>query len=201
MTPDSIKKFAAEAAKLPGIGPRQATRIAFYLAREGNKKIASLASALTGLSGLTQCELCHNIMPVSEGKQCAICRNPQRNPTIVAVVEKETDLLSLEKTGKFSGRYCVLGELAKDGLLEPEEKRRLKKLQERAREIKPEGKFNELIIALNHTAYGELGAISLIQEMKPFAKKITRLGRGLPTGGEVEFADEETLGGALASRN
>ncbi len=201
MTPDSIKKFAAEAAKLPGIGPRQATRIAFYLAREGNQKITGLASALNGLSELTQCELCRNIMPASEGQQCSICRDPQRNPLTIAIVEKEADVLSIEKTGQFVGRYFVLGELSKDGLLGPNEKKRLQKLKERASVISSEKKFNEIIIALNHTTYGDLGATSLIQEMKPFAKKITRLGRGLPTGGEVEFADEETLGGALASRN
>ncbi len=107
--------------------------------------------------------------------------------------------MSIEKTGKFKGRYLIIGDLAKTGLLESEQKLRLNNLKNW---IKKElGEAEEIIIALNPTTYGDLNAKVLEKELSGFAKRITRLGRGIPTGGEIEFADDETLRSALERRN
>lgn len=117
---------------------------------------------------------------------------------MIAIVEKETDLMSIEKAKKFLGRYLVLGDIGKDGILDPEQKLRLNHLK--ATVQKNFGQAEEIILALNPTTLGDIEASLLAQELKPIAKKVTRLGRGLPTGGEIEFADEDTLGGALENR-
>ncbi len=129
---------------------------------------------------------------------CDICRDPQRQKSIFMVIEKETDLISIERTKKFKGRYLVLGELAKSGNLESAQKLRLNHLKNIIK--KEAGKSEEIIIATNPTTYGDLNAMVIAKELKDYAKKITRLGRGIPTGGEIEFADEETLGQALERR-
>lgn len=199
MTPEPVKRFIAAFSALPAIGPRQATRLAFYLVGQGKASIGELARALQGLTELNQCADCFNTMHAASGERCAICTNPQRHRDQIAVVEKETDLIAIEQAKKFAGRYLVLGAIAKDGMLSPGQKLRLQHLQ---RTIKDElgGAASEILIALNPTTYGDIDAALLVQELKPFAKKITRLGRGLPTGGEIEFADEETLGGAIDNR-
>ena len=109
------------------------------------------------------------------------------------MVERETDLISLEKTKKYQGLYLVLGPLPRTGALTTAQKLKLAGLKARA-------PFREIILAISPTAYGDLNASLLLKELRPFAKKITRLGVGLPTGGEIEFADEDTLGGALDNR-
>ena len=116
------------------------------------------------------------------------------------VLEKETDLLSVEKTGKWNGRYFILGTIAKTGVLEEWQKLRLQSLKNViAKELG--GQIEEIILALNPTSIGDWNAGVLAKEFAPLAKKISRLGRGLPTGGEIEFADDETLGGALEHRS
>ena len=118
----------------------------------------------------------------------------------IAVVEKATDLLSLEKTKKFKGRYLVLGDLKKTGVLASEQKLRLGALKTFI-EALPGKKATEIILAINPTAYGDLNASMLKTELEPHARRFSRLARGIPTGGEIEFADEETLSGALEGRN
>jgi recombination protein RecR len=146
---------------------------------------------------------------------CDICRNPERQQNVIAIIEKETDLISLESTHKFKGRYLVLGELTKTGVLESNQKLRLNSLKSWIKKELPsagsgqEGQAHstssrqaeEIILALNPTTYGDLNASMLTKELESYAKKITRLGRGIPTGGEIEFADEETLQNALERRN
>ena len=204
MLPDQIKKFIDYFSALPSLGPRQATRLAFHIVRQGKAAIAELANALAGLAHIKTCSQC--FFPYELNKKyigskenlCSICSNPQRRQDIVAIIEKETDLMSLEKAKKFHGRYLVLGDLSKDGILESEQKLRLNHLKSVLQ--KNFGQAEEIIIALNPGTLGDLEASLIFQELKPFAKKITRLGRGLPTGGEIEFADEDTLGGALENR-
>jgi recombination protein RecR len=116
------------------------------------------------------------------------------------IVEKETDLLSLENAGKFTGKYLVLGEIAKTGILESWQKLRLQNLKSIIQK-EMQGKAEEIILALNPTSMGDFNASALARELEPFTKKISRLGRGLPTGGEIEFADDETLGSALERRS
>ncbi len=204
MLPDSIKRFVDAIAGLPGIGPRQATRLAFFLIRRGKTAIANLAESVARLSSINTCANCflpfevHSRRASGTENLCGICADQKRDQRSIAILEKETDLISLEKSKKWRGRYLILGELSKDGILDIEQKLRIKNLK--AFIEKNFGKADEILIALNPTTLGDIEAGLIVQELKPFAHKITRLGRGLPTGGEIEFADEDTLGGALENR-
>ncbi len=197
MLPDPIKNFIAIFSKLPSIGLRQATRLAFYLIGKGKNQIEETAKAISDLKHLKICSMCFFIHS-NKDNLCDICRDPQRQKSIFMVIEKETDLISIERTKKFKGRYLVLGELAKSGNLESAQKLRLNHLKNIIK--KEAGQSEEIIIATNPTTYGDLNAMVIAKELKDYAKKITRLGRGIPTGGEIEFADEETLGQALERR-
>ncbi len=198
MLPSPIEKFIEIFSKLPGIGPRQATRLAFYFINAGKDKIDETAKAIHNLKFLKLCSRCF-IPHLNEGELCDICKDEKRDKKTIAIIEKETDQISLEKTKKFKGIYLVLGELAKTGALENIQKLRLSHLKSFI-EKELNGKADEIILALNQTTYGDLNAIVLAQELKPFAKKITRLGQGIPRGGEIEFSDEDTLGSALDHR-
>ena len=200
MNPDAIKKFTELLTALPGIGPRQAIRLAYHLVNEGKATIDELARGVSALGSLANCTNCFMVAKLGAGGLCPICADPKRNQNLVAIVEKDTDLMSLEQAKKFNGTYLVLGELAKDGFLSPPQKLRLNFLKSRAKQF-PERSIAEVVVALNPTSYGDIQAALIIDELKSFAKKITRLGRGLPTGGEIEFADEETLGGAIEHRS
>jgi recombination protein RecR len=198
MVPEQIKKFIEVFSRLPSIGPRLATRLSFYLLSLDKAGRKELENALLGLNTLDRCPRCFFLK--NEGaKVCDICANPNRDPFTIALVEKETDIISLEKARKFKGQYLIIGELPDKGTLESVHKLRLEHLKDR---IKNElgGKANELIIALNPTTFGDFVASIIKQDFKNLAKQITRLGRGIPTGGEIEFADEETLGSALERR-
>lgn len=201
MLPEPIKKFIEIFSTLPSIGTRQATRLAFKLINSGRAKIEETAKAVLDLKCLKICSQCFFVHqnPPAGGNLCDICRNPNRQPKIIAILEKETDLISLERTKKFNGHYLVLGELTKTGVLESDQKLKLNHLKNR---IKKEfGQAEEIIIAFNPTTYGDLNASIIAKELAGYSKKITRLGRGIPTGGEIEFSDEETLGQALERRN
>ena len=204
MLPDQIKNFIDFFAALPSIGPRQATRLAFYIIRKGKSTIIQMAQAIAGLADVKTCAQCFFPFEISKNRQinsgnlCNICSDPKRRQDIIAIIEKEADLISMEKTKKFKGRYLILGELAKDGILDSEQKLRLSYFKNSIQ--KQFNQAEEIILAFSPTIVGDLESSLLIQELKIIAKKITKLGRGLPTGGEVEFADEETLGGALENR-
>ncbi len=188
MAPEPIKKFVDVFAALPGIGPRQATRLAFHIFNQGKSAVAETAKAILGLDALRICKICFN--STSGNETCDICSDARRNQNLIAIVEKETDLISLEKAKKFFGRYLVLGYLKRGDTLNSVQKLRLKTIKN----------ADEVILAINPNGYGDLNAELITQELKGVAKKITRLGRGIPTGGEIEFADEETLGSALENR-
>ncbi|KKU91707.1 MAG: Recombination protein RecR [Candidatus Jorgensenbacteria bacterium GW2011_GWA1_48_11] len=198
MIPEQIQKFIDNFSRLPSLGPRLATRLAFYLIGLDKNDLKNLESSLGDLRHLSRCKQCFFLK--GGGNLCAICANPKRDKTVIAIVEKETDLISLEKTGQFQGHYLLLGELPGRGSLESSQKLRLEHLKSR---IQKElgGKIKEIIIALNPTGAGDFTAQMIKKEFESLAEKITRLGRGIPTGGEIEFADEETLGQALARRN
>ena len=194
MLPDPIQKFIDIFSELPSIGPRQAYRLAFYCVNRGKNFIQLLGKSVIGLSDIKLCTNCFFIH-ANKSELCNICSNPQRSKDVVAIIEKETDLISLEKTGKFNGKYLIIGELKKDGILNEAQKLKLKHLKNQ----NPDG-LQEIIIATNPTAYGELSAHAIEVEVRDSAKKMTRLGRGLPTGGELEFADADTLGAAIDNR-
>lgn len=197
--PESIKKLKEELAELPSIGPRQAVRLAFYLVGRGENFIKNLSNDIDELRHVKTCERCFFVHQ-NNGPLCDICKNPARHKDVIMLVEKETDLISLENTGKFSGRYFILGPVPKTGLLEDWQKLRLQNLKSF---IQKElgGKSEEIILALNPSSVGDFHASLLAKELGEFTKKINRLGRGLPTGGEIEFADDETLGSALEKRS
>ena len=200
MIPKAIQDLADELAHLPGIGPRQALRIAFYLARSNKFDIERLGSAVSTLKGIRACSDCFLLFEGRDADFCSICTDKKREAGLIAIVEKETDLISLEKSQAFNGKYLVIGELKKDGILEQSHRLRLAKLKER---ISRDGntQITEIILALSPTTYGDIQASVLQSELNGLAKKITRLGRGIPTGGEIEFADELTLSDALRHRD
>lgn len=218
--PAPIRKFIERASELPSLGPRQATRLAFYLIQAGANDASELGEAVKGLARIKLCERCFFVHDNPNGL-CDICRDPRRNQSVVMIVEKETDLMSLEQTGKFGGRYLVLGAIPKTGVLEDWQKLRLQTLKSFIqKEMRPpadsertspsasdqtssfaSGQADEIILAFNPNAGGDFNASLVAKELAPLAKKISRLGRGLPTGGEIEFADDETLGSALERRS
>jgi len=198
MIPKAIQKFIELFSRLPSIGRRQATRLGFFIAQSGKENVKELSHAVGELSKLKTCPDCFMTHDNTDDF-CSICRDPSRNHAFVMVVEKETDLISLERTKKFHGRYLVLGEVKKDAILDQGQKMKIENLKYR---IKKEfgGPIEEIIIAFNPTTVGDLKALMLMKEFQGVVKRITRLGRGIPTGGEIEFADEETLGSALDRR-
>ena len=199
MLPDPIKKFIEIFSALPSIGPRQATPLAFKLIASGKNKIEEISKTVSDLKNLKICSQCFFIHS-NRDNLCGICSAANRQKNIIMLVEKETDLISLEKPRVFKGRYLVLGELSKTGVLDSVQKLRLNNLKSF---IQKElgGKAEEIIIAVNPTAHGDLQSMIIAKELEGFSKKISRLGRGIPTGGEIEFADEETLASALERRN
>jgi len=199
MLSQPIKNFIDIFSKLPGIGPRQATRLAFKLIIEGKNQLEETAKAIDNLKFLKICSFCFFPYLSQGASLCNICQNKNRRKDIIMIVEKETDLISLERPKKYNGRYLIIGELSKNGALESTEKLRLNNLKTFIQK-ELNGQAEEIIIATNPTAYGDLNAMIITKELKDFSKKITRLGRGIPTGGEIEFSDEETLGQALERR-
>lgn len=211
--PTSIEALIERLSELPSIGPRQATRLAFHLALQGKQALRTLAQAVDDLGDLNPCARCFfptmppesrpaeggGAMRQSTGNLCSICSDPKRDPRAVMIVEKETDLLSVERTGKFTGRYLIIGSIGKVGLLEEWQKLRLAALKSFA-ERECGGMLDEVILGFNPSAHGDWHASAIAKELSAIAKKLTRLGRGLPTGGEIEFADDDTLGAALLRR-
>ncbi|MBI2591492.1 MAG: recombination protein RecR [Candidatus Brennerbacteria bacterium] len=199
MLPIPIKKFIELFSELPSIGPRQATRLAFHLIASGKNTIQEIERSLSDIKNLKNCEQCFFIA-TAPSNLCFFCADSKRRKDLIAIVEKPTDLLSLEKTRTFNGQYFILGDLAKAGVLETAQRLRIKNLASRMEKEFPD-KNAEIIIAISPTTFGDFTAQLITQEFKPLVKKITRLGRGIPTGGEIEFADEETLRNALERRN
>lgn len=199
MLPEEIKKFVEEFSKLPSIGPRQATRLAFRLVLAGQSKVEELSRAVFGLKKIKVCPFCFFIFS-GEQDRCNICKDPSREKDLFMIVEKETDLISIEKTNKYKGRYLILGELTKSGVLESWQKLRLNLLKKIIEKENDSKKAKEIIIALNPSTYGDLNSSLVEKELKDWAVKISRIGRGIPTGGEIEFSDEDTLIHSISRR-
>jgi len=200
MYPRSLQKLIGIFSYFPTVGPRTASRFAFYLLKASNSEIEEFISTLQNLrKDIRQCSFCFNPFEVAEDVRqtglCSICRNEMRDRALLCVVEKESDLEHLERTKQYHGRYFILGGL--NGILKKEGLQNI-----RAKELKDRmmGEIQEVILALNPTTECEATVLYLERLLKPFGKKITRLGRGLPVGGELEYADEETLRSALEGR-
>ncbi len=192
--PPSVTTLIDTLAELPGIGPKTASRLAFFLLRGKSELALRLSASLQGLVDNTRfCSICYN---VTEQDPCPICGDPMRDQSQVCVIEEPMDLLSMERTEDYRGVYHVL-----HGALSPlegifAEDLRIAELEKRVRE----GELKEIILATNPTSEGDYTAAYLVQRLKPQGVKVTRLGRGLPVGGDLEYADAVTLSRALESR-
>ena len=189
-----VQDLIDELGRLPGVGPKSAQRIAFYLLKAPTTDALRLATSITDAKErVTFCPRCFNI---AEGAECAICTDTRRDGTVVCVVEESRDIVAVEKTGEFKGRYHVL-----QGAISPIEgigpdQLRVKELLAR---IDPEG-ITEVILCTNPNIEGEATAMYLGRLLKPLGLRVTRIASGLPVGGDLEYADELTLGRALEGR-
>jgi len=194
--PEPVQALIDAFSRLPGIGPKTASRLAFYLLNAPEELSKSLADTLLGLkTGITLCEECFNIT-LSNRTKCEICDSAQRDGTSLCVVEKPLDVLVLEKTQGFFGKYHVL-----HGVLSPIEgigpdDLRIRELIERIKQ----GVVREVILATNPSMEGDATAQYLQKLLTGMNVRVTRLARGLPMGGELEYADQNTLLRALAGR-
>jgi recombination protein RecR len=190
----AIQDLIDELGRLPGIGPKSAQRLAFHLLQAEAADVARLATALTKVKELVRfCATCFN---VAESEQCRICRDARRTDEIICVVEEPKDVVAIEKTGEFRGRYHVLG-----GAINPLEgigpdNLKIRELLARL----ASGEVKELILATDPNTEGEATATYLALMVKPMGLSVTRLASGLPVGGDLEYADEVTLGRAFEGR-
>lgn len=192
--PLPVQRLIDEFARLPGIGPKSASRLTFYLLRGGTDQALDLAEALRELKERTQfCSVCFNI---TEADPCLICQSADREAAMLCVVEEPMDVLAIERARVYHGRYHVLhGAISPVEGIGPEDL----KIEELINRIKG-GQFNEVILATNPTLEGESTALYLQRRLMGETVKLTRLARGLPVGGDLEYTDEITLGRALEGR-
>lgn len=183
-----------ELSKLPSIGRKTAQRLALHLLRCENEEVGNLVKALTELKEKIRfCEVCFNI---SVDDKCDICKSPKRNQTQICVVEEASDIFAIEKTNEYFGLYHVIG-----GVLSPLKGKGVEslKINELIKRIEKNG-VEEIILALNPDTEGDTTSLYLAKLLKPFNIKISRIARGLPIGGDLEFADEATIGRAVIGR-
>ncbi|MFA5051289.1 MAG: recombination mediator RecR [Patescibacteria group bacterium] len=196
--PKDIKNLIDEFSKFPGIGPKSAQRFVFYLLRKNPEDIEKLVLNLKGIKNIHICSVCGNF---SDQNICSICQDKNRDHSVVAIIAEPQDLMAIEKTGEYQGTYHVLGGLIDMVENKSPEQIKIKELLTRLKN----SPIKELIFALNATIEGEstiLYITNLIKEDKILNSKIklTRIARGLPLGGELEYADEITLTEALKGR-
>lgn len=197
--PSAVQRLIDEFSRLPGIGPKSASRLTFFLLRQDHAdQIGALAQALTELRERTRtCSTCFNI---TDDDPCRLCSDSHRDSSVLCVVEEPLDVLAIERTGRFRGRYHVLG-----GVISPvegvgPEDLRLAELLERVRTAQPP--VREIILATNVSLEGEATAMYAQRQLATVdpGLRVTRLARGLPVGGDLEYADETTLARALDGR-
>lgn len=201
MYPRLIQELIEAFSRFPGIGPRAGARFALYLTKVSGQEIDTLISVLSRLRGeVGVCSFCFNLFDAKEpdhGNRCGICRNPARSTASLCVVEKEEDVEAIEKSLVYKGRYFVLGGTVGTLRKKDIEKIRVKELVDRVLK----GTFQEIIIATNPTPEGEATALYVERSLEPLGVLLTRLARGIPIGGEIEYADEETLRNAFSGRH
>ena len=193
-----INRLIESFLKFPGIGPRQAKRFVYFLAGENKAYVDNLAKLILEVkSGMKQCESCYRYFESKniEIDLCPVCSGASRDSSVIMVVEKDVDLENIERTGNFRGKYFVLGgllSLAGNGIAEV----RLKQLFDKVKKGKPA----EIILATSATVEGENTNLYIERILEPLKVKITRLGRGLSTGAELEYSDSDTIENALKNR-
>jgi recombination protein RecR len=190
----AVQDLIDELGRLPGVGPKSAQRIAFHLLAADVVDVRRLVNALTEVKDKVRfCRICGN---VTEAEECKICRDPRRDLTVICVVEEPKDVVAVERTREFRGRYHVLG-----GAISPidgvgPDDLRVKELLKRL----ADGVITEVILATDPNLEGEATATYLARLIKPLGLRVTRLASGLPVGGDLEYADEVTLGRAFEGR-
>jgi recombination protein RecR len=189
-----VQALIDELGRLPGIGPKSAQRIAFHLLKVPAEDATRLATAIREAKEKVRfCERCFN---VSEGALCGFCSDDRRDSSIICVVEESRDIVAVERTGEYRGRYHVLlGAMSPLEGIGPEQL----KIRELLSRLGPEG-VEEVIVCTNPNTEGEVTAMYLARMLKPLGLKVTRIASGLPVGGDLEYADELTLGRALEGR-
>ena len=192
--PKALDNLVQELLRLPGVGPKTAQRLAFHLLKRPKAEAEALAQAVVNLKEkVVHCSVCCGI---TEQDPCPICKNPERNPASICVVEEPNDLFAVEKSGEYRGKYHVLmGALSPLDGIGPQDLR-IDPLLNRLRS----GGVEEVIIATNPNMEGEATALYLAKLIKPLGIKVTRIARGLPMGGDLEYADEVTLAKSLQGR-
>jgi recombination protein RecR len=194
IVPRSVEEVIEAFGKLPGVGPRTAERLAFHLLRSEPTKATVLGAALEGLhAGVRPCTVCYNF---AEREVCEICDSSERTASVIAVVEEPFDVVAIEKTGQYQGLYHVLG-----GVISPmdgvgPDRLQIASLVARVRA----GGVEEVILATNPSLEGESTAMYIRSQLEDTRVTLTRLARGLPVGGDLEYADQVTLGRALQGR-
>lgn len=196
--PKSVQRAIEQLGRLPGVGPKTASRLAFYLLNRPNQEIKDLGNSLVNLrEGLVNCEVCHT---VAEQSPCPICSDARRDQSVVTVVEEPLDVIPLEKA-RFNGRYHILG-----GAISPIHGVSPADLHIAAlfKRLQEDERIKELILATNPTLEGEATAMYIFREIEKLQLghkvKVTRIARGLPIGGDLEYADEMTVTRALEGR-
>jgi len=190
----AIQDLVDELGRLPGIGPKSAQRIAFHLLAADPADVRRLVDALTEVKARVRfCDVCGN---VAQDETCRICRDPRRSPTVICVVEEPKDVVAIERTREFRGRYHVLGGAINPiGGVGPDDLRIAALMRRLA-----DGTVTEVILATDPNVEGEATAAYLARQLVPMGLTVTRLASGLPVGSDLEFADEVTLGRAFEGR-
>ncbi len=194
MTPDPLNRLVAQLARLPGIGEKTAQRLAFHILRAPADYAKDLSRAIDEV--VEKVRLCERCFSLTDEAVCGLCRDPRRDERVLCVVEGLADLLAIERTREFKGRYHVL-----HGVLSPlegigPEQLRIKELLVRLES----GAVEEVIVATNPDVEGEATALYLTRLLKPMGLRVSRIAQGVPMGGDLEFADQATLARALSAR-
>jgi len=196
-TPKAVQRLIDEFARLPGIGPKSASRLTFFLLRGDSQQPRDLAAALVELKEQTRfCSVCYNITDAGVDP-CPICADPARQTGLLCIVEEPLDVLAIERTREYKGRYHVLhGVISPVEGVGPEDL----KIRELVARFRSEP-IKEVILATNISLEGEATAMYVQKQLAAFGVRVTRLARGLPVGGDLEYADETTLARALQGRS
>ncbi len=191
--PKVFQSLIAHFASLPSVGPKMAERVVLYLFKQDEEKLQSFAESLEALHHLKSCRRCFHI---AERELCHICEDTKRFTDTLCVVEEPLDVIAIERTGSYQGLYHVIGGLIESGRNDNSHTLRIAELLKR---VEDEA-IKEVILATNPTTEGDLTALYLKKKLEPYQIKITRIGRGMATGGDIEYADDLTLIASLTNR-
>jgi recombination protein RecR len=191
--PKVFQSLIAHFSSLPSIGPKMAERIVLSLFKQDEEKLQNFAASLEALKHLKTCTRCFHI---AENELCDICSDIKRLDDTLCVVEEPLDVIAIERTGVYQGLYFVIGGLLASGRSDNSDNLHITELIERVKD----GAIKEVILATNPTTEGDLTALYLKKKLEPFHIKVTRIGRGMATGGDIEYADELTLTSSLTNR-